>query len=124
MASSRSSGVATIEPIALADGLLLDSEAEREARGNYLVQTGQKWEEYYAGSERCAPTLAEYISAIRTLHDRKDPALEGIVDDLRSGLYAGQLGSALRGLSLPPSRQAISSIRGYRIRELVIDNVW
>ncbi len=70
--------------IALDDGLFLDGEAVRDAKGKYLINSQQGWEQYFAGTGKRLPTVCEYITIIKQLDERKDPAaLQGLLQDLR-----------------------------------------
>ncbi len=71
----------TVEPIML-DNLILDSEAVRDADGKYFVKSQQGWEQYFAGTGKRLPTVAEYITIFKQLNERSDSAIEGIMQDL------------------------------------------
>ncbi len=73
------------------DDLFLDGEAVRDAKGKYLVKSQQGWEQYFAGSGKRLPTLAEYVTIIKQLDERNDSvALGSIRQDLReSALCTG-----------------------------------
>ncbi len=84
---------AGIAPISLGNGLFLDGEAERDAKGNYMRNNQQGWEQRYAGTEKRISTIAELVSGLRQSEQRQDSvALQGILQDLKEDwLCAGKL---------------------------------
>ena len=70
--------------------MVLDGEAVRYWDRNYRIDTQQGWEQHFAGSEKRLPTVGEIILTIKQLYERKDPALQGILQDLEeTGLCTG-----------------------------------
>lgn len=62
----------------------LDGEAVRGADGEYLIKSQREFEKYFAsGKDGRLPTAMEWYAMIERLHDTKNPALEGIVRDMK-----------------------------------------
>ena len=89
-----------VEPITVGN-LILDGEAEHDVSGNYLLKSQQSWEQYYAGSGKRIPTVGKYIITLKQLDKRNDPALQGILQDLREDwLCAGTIDYSSSNLPL------------------------
>ncbi|MBI4147524.1 hypothetical protein HY494_02630 [Candidatus Woesearchaeota archaeon] len=63
----------------------LDGKAVRKADGSYLINNQLSFEKYFASKKdgRRLPNASEWYAMIERLYDTKNPALEGIVCDLR-----------------------------------------
>ena len=91
--------VSTIKPIVLTDLIsygmdgkprakytaYLDGEAVRKADGSYLAESQKGFEKYFASTKdgRGLPSLMEWYAIFERLHDTKNPALSGIIADLK-----------------------------------------
>ncbi len=106
----------TVEPIGLDNGLLLDGEAEKDVKGNYMRNNQQGWEQRYANTEKRFPTIAELVSGLRQSEQRQDvAALQGILQDMKEDwLCVGKLD--YRNSNLP--------MGGGYLANLVKDPAW
>jgi len=105
-----------IEPISINSNLVLDGEAVRGTYGNYLTNSQQGWEQYFAGSGKCLPMVREYIITLQQLHERRDLALPGLLQDLQESALC-------TGTKIDYSNSNLPVGDGY-LDELLKDSAW
>ncbi len=98
------------------DAFVLDGEAERDPNGSYRLDSQPGWEAYFASTGKRLPTICEYITIIKQLDERQNPALHSLLQDLREYFLC-------TGTKIDYGKSNLPQGEGY-LDDLIKDSAW